>query len=192
MTRGFTLIELVISIALATLVMAALANLGAPLARAQARGLRAQTAQIDSSSMFLWADKRLREASWVGVPAASGAAADRLEGCGNADRTGPGGEFEPLDRAQPMTWFALCTGGGALQRHEGQGCPPAYRCGDGALDSFRGGPGGTATARFSRPFPLSSSVTAEFSASSGGESSSVTTTVSVGPSGAARLREEAP
>lgn len=181
MRRGFTLIELVLAVGLSTLVLMAMASLMAPLARGHVRSIRQQTAQSAAAAAFLWVDRRLREASWIGSPSRSAVPTSALEGCANALRAGTG-LFSPLDASRPMTWFAMCEHQGGLALHGGDGCPPRYRCGEGAED-LRAGPKGAMTARFSRASEGAADVVAELSATSDGETTTLRTAGSVGPAG---------
>lgn len=160
-SRGLTLVELVIAMGLASIVMLSLSNLAAPLARAQILAQRAQTAQVESAFALSYADRAIRQAAWIGSPPAAVGTAERLEGCVNGV---PGEDGLPparIDAARPVRWFALCPRGGRLQRHEGDGCPPAYRCGEEAAGSF-----GVA-ASFTRPTAASTVVEISVEARSG-------------------------
>lgn len=159
MSRGLTLVELVIAMGLAVVVALGLSNLVVPLARAQVLAQRAQTAQMEAASALSWADRSIRQASWVSSPPATGEPSPILSGCVNGE---PGVGTAPpsrVDPARPVTWFALCSSGGVLYRHEGDGCPPAYYCGSSPQGTFGGGgPGVSATASFRRTSPRSTAV----------------------------------
>lgn len=177
--KGFTLIELVLATALGALVLIALTNLAEPLARAQARTTREQTAQAGVGAAMLWTNRALREASWIGSPRASGGASDRLEGCRNAAPS-PDGAGVALDPVRPARWFALCVKDGRLYRHEGDGCPPAYSCGAGAADAFGSGAEGTGfSASFTRASAFSATIDVAMTATSHGSAASARTSIAV-------------
>ncbi len=179
MSRGFSLVELLIATTLGCLVLVGLSNLAAPLARAHVLALRSQTAQMNAAAALSWAESRIRESTWIGSPPASGGASGKLDGCVNG-APGEGGGFPvPIDPARPVRWYALCSKDGRLYRHEGDGCPPSYSCGvvpDGTFGA--GSQGGSATASFERPSPYAAVVNLEIEAASGEVRSKLNSSVS--------------
>ncbi len=164
---GFTLIELIVSMALASIVIVGMNNLLLPLVRAQGRSLRTQTAQAALTGALGAAEKAVRGASLVTMPAIPGFPSNSLAGCTNAVATGPKQDISPLDPALPMTWFAVCSAGGVFYYHEGAGCPAVYSCGAGAKAEFGGGPAPSATASFTRSTKSSAAIDLCLTAASG-------------------------
>lgn len=148
--RGYTLIELVLSMALGAIVLIGLSKLMVPLTRAQILAARGQTTQLSAVAAESATERAVRQATWVRVPDAPGIPSERLEGCENA-RVEVGSDPVPIDPSRPMRWFAFCSQGGVLYDHGGAGCPPHYACGVEPLGSFGGGTiSSTGTATFTR------------------------------------------
>lgn len=163
--RGMTLVELVIAMGLASIVVLSLANLAAPLARAQVLSHRAQTAQMAAATVLSWSDRTIREASYVRSPPAAGGPSSRLEGCVNGVPGEDGAVPARIDPALQVRWFALCPREGRVYIHQGYGCPaafpPYYRCGEEAAASF------AASASFTRASAASTVIDLEIEARSG-------------------------
>jgi prepilin-type N-terminal cleavage/methylation domain-containing protein len=169
---GYTLVEVLLSMAMAAVILAGLENLLLPLTKAQVLAMRGQTAQLSLISAQSAVERALRQATYVRVPNAPGLPADHLEGCENA-LVQPGQDPAPIDVRKPMRWFAFCTQDGLMYDHAGDGCPPAYACGISPLGSFGGGsltPG--ATAQFTRSSAFTTVVDVSLAFASGEASSS--------------------
>lgn len=170
-----TLVELVIAMGLASIVVLALSNLAAPLARAQVLSHRAQTAQMAAAAVLAWTDRSIRQAAFVRSPPAAGGPSSRLEGCVNGVPGEDGAAPARIDPALPVRWFALCPREGRVFIHEGGGCPPAYppvyRCGEEAAASF------AASAAFTRASAASTVIDIEIEARSGEAVSSLRSSV---------------
>jgi prepilin-type N-terminal cleavage/methylation domain-containing protein len=175
---GFTLIEVIISMALGSIVLIGLSNLLVPLTQAQLFAARGQTAQLNAVSAESATERALRQASYVASPATPGLPSDRLEGCQNALVT-PGQAAAAIDPAQPMRWFAFCSRGGLVYAHAGDGCPPHYTCGEAPLGTFGGGSlTSGATVQFTRSSAYDSVVEIDLTFDSAGVSSHVQSAVS--------------
>ncbi|MFI5344810.1 MAG: type II secretion system protein J [Elusimicrobiota bacterium] len=175
---GYTLIEVILSMALGSIVLIGLSNLMVPLTQAQVYAARGQTAQMYAVAAQSATERALRQASWVRVPSAPGLPSNLLEGCQNAavaaDQTAT-----PLDPAQPMRWFAFCSQDGVIYAHAGDGCPARYVCGLAPLGSFGGGSlTAGATAQFTRSSPYDSVVEIDLAFDSAGVASHVQSAVS--------------
>ena len=81
---GFTLIEVILAMALGSMVIIGLSNLLVPLTQAQLFAARGQTAQLNAVSAQSATERALRQATYVKIPSAPGLPSDRLEGCQNA------------------------------------------------------------------------------------------------------------
>lgn len=172
---GFTLIELILSMALGAMVLVALTKLMVPLTRAQILAARGQTTQLYAVSAQSAVERAIRQATWVKEPSAPGIPTERLEGCENA-AVESGKEPVPLDASRPMRWFAFCSQDGKLYDHGGEGCPPHYVCGVSPLGSFGGGTiSSTGTATFTRESPFTTVVDADLWFASGDAESKVRT-----------------
>lgn len=171
---GYTLIELVLSVALGSVVLVGLSNLMVPLTRAQVAASRGQTAQLSLVSAQSAVERALRQATWLRSPAEAGIPGDRLEGCENARMEN--NTATPMDETRPMRWFAFCSQDGLVFDHAGEGCPPVYSCGRDPLGSFGGGTVfSTATARFTRASVNTTVVEVELGFESSGSVSKVET-----------------
>ena len=158
---GFTLVELVICMFLASIVLIALSSVLTPLVRSQAYASRAQTVQLSLAAVDKLVERELRQASLVTKP--SGLPSGALEGCDNAAGATPA----PIDPGAPMKWFAFCTTGGIVYYHSGAGCPAFYTCGTSPTAAFKWGPAPWSALAFARPSAGSTLVTADMKASSG-------------------------
>jgi len=180
---GFTLIELVISMFLASIVMIALSSILTPLVQSQAYASRAQTVQLNLAAVDKVVERELRQASLVTQPSLPGLPSGVLEGCDNAAGSTPA----PIDPASPMKWFAFCTAGGIVYYHSGAGCPASYACGASPTAAFSWGPAPWSLLVFTRPSAGSTLVTADMKASSGKSEAEVTSAVAFSaPSGGAQ------
>lgn len=175
--RGYTLIELIVAMGLASLVIVGMNSLLLPLVRAQANAARTQSAQGGLAGALGAVEKSLRGATAVTNPSLPGFPSDRLEGCWNAVASGTG--FAALDPSRPVGWFAVCVSGGALYYHRGDGCPARYSCGRDALAEFGGGRSRSAEAAFLRVGRGSPVVEASLSLTSGDATARATTAVAV-------------
>ncbi|MDE2509757.1 MAG: prepilin-type N-terminal cleavage/methylation domain-containing protein [Elusimicrobia bacterium] len=174
---GFTLVELIMAMALGSLVIIGLSNLMVPLTRAQVYATRGLTAQMNAVAAQTAAERALREATWIGTPAAPGLPSDRLEGCANAV-VDPGTDPVAMDPTRPMRWFAFCSQDGVVYEHAGDGCPPRYSCGTAPQGTFGGGSlTSGATAQFTRSSAFDSVVDIDLAFDSAGVSSHVLSAV---------------
>lgn len=152
---GFTLIEIIVVMALGMIVFIGVIGLGSQMSRTTVDSRRQAGAQMDAAALMQIVDRRLREATQVSRPASGSGAT--LEGCSNA-ATLPGDSTpSALDTAKSMKWFAFCHVGETLHYHEGVGCPGTYTCGTGSTLSF-GQTGSPASASFARPASPASQV----------------------------------
>jgi len=175
---GYTLVEVMISMAMAAVILVGLENLLLPLTKAQVLAARGQTTQLSLVSAQSAVERALRQATYVRVPSAPGLASDRLEGCENAI-VQTGQDPAPIDPTRPMRWFAFCTQDGLMYDHAGDGCPPAYVCGIAPLGAFGGGSlTSGATAQFTRPSAFSTVVDVSLAFASGDASASAQSAVS--------------
>lgn len=134
---GFTMIELVVSVALFSVVMIGLVSLLLPLTRAQTFALREQTAHMSMAALQKLIETDLRQTTHLRLPSPLQSGGE-LHGCSNAAVT-PGGSFPmPIDARQPMRWHAVCVRGDDLYYHRGQGCPGSYNCGHASMMRFAG------------------------------------------------------
>jgi len=95
--RGFSIIELVIAVSLASMVLVGVATIASQMARSQVEGIRGGTATGWSLVSYLSMAKEIEDANVLAYPIANAATADSLIVCKNWSRmTGalPGG---PLD-----------------------------------------------------------------------------------------------
>lgn len=175
---GFTLIELVVAMALASLVLVGLNSLMLPLVRAQVSAARTQSTQSALAGALSAAERALRTASVVTAPALAGLPSDRLEVCANA--VPEGAAYAAADPARATRWSAVCARDGAIFYHQGRGCPARYVCGQAAAAEFGGGVVHGASASFTRPSRWSPVVDVELALTSGDASSSARTAVAVG------------
>lgn len=175
---GFTLLELVVAMALASIVIVGMNSLLLPLVRAQAEAARTLSAQAGLAGALGAVEKALRTSSVVTTPSLPGIPGDRLEGCANA--VADGAAYAPADPARPVRWFALCARDGALYFHQGLGCPARYACGFEAAGEFGGGAVHGAAAVFTRPARASPVVDVELSLASGGVVARARSAVAVG------------
>lgn len=181
--KGFTLIELVVSMLLASIVLIALSSILTPLVQSQAYAARAQTVQLNLAAVDKLVEHELRQASLVTAPSLAGIPSGVLEGCANATGSTPA----PIDPAAPMRWFAFCTTGGIVHYHSGSGCPAVYACGASPTASFTWGPAPWSSLAFMRPSAASTLVTADMKASSGKSEAEVTSAVAFSaPAGGAQ------
>jgi prepilin-type N-terminal cleavage/methylation domain-containing protein len=180
---GFTLIELVIAMFLASIVMLALSSILTPLVRSQAYSARSQTIQLNLAAVDQLVEQELRQASLVTQPAIVGIPSGALEGCDNAAGSPPA----PLDPSAPMKWFAFCTSGGIVYYHSGSSCPASYACGVSPTSAFTWGPAPSSSLAFTRPTAGTTLITADMHASSGKSSAEVTSAVAFSaPAGGAQ------
>lgn len=180
---GFTLIELVIAMSLASLVLAALASILTPLVQSQAYSARAQTVQLRLAAVAQLVERELRQMSLLSKPAVAGLPSGVLEGCVNAAGAPPA----PLDPDSPMRWFAFCSSGGSVYYHSGTGCPALYTCAISPAAAFTWGPAPWSSLTFTRPSAASTLVTSVMKASSGKFEAEVTIAVSFSaPAGGAQ------
>lgn len=172
---GFTLIELVLAVTLASIVMLGMSSLLLPLVRSEVAAARGQTIQLNLAAALKTADREISQASWLRTPSAAGAPADRLEGCQNASAPSSVAAAAPLDPTRPMRWFALCPADGRLYYHTGAGCLLAYPylCGSAPASVFGGGTSPQAQASFLRSSPYTTVVDISLSMTSGGTSGSL-------------------
>lgn len=132
---GVTLVELVIALALSSMVFIALAALTVQAVRAHAYALKSTSAQMNVDLAFKAIERELSEATYLLAPALRGQPGSVLEACANAEgvaNSPPG----PIDRGKPMNFFAFCLSGATLHHHSLPGCPAAYVCGQSPSSSF--------------------------------------------------------
>lgn len=178
---GFTLLELLIAVAMSAAVLIGIAGLSLPLVRSQVTASTALTAQLGSAAALAQIERTLRQATYLVKPAVAAAPASSLEGCSNA-AVFPGSASPTfIDPAQPVTGFAFCSADHALWYYSGGACPLPYACGGPGGFVLAGVPGGSpnATATFLRPSAASSLVRASISVQSGAVTSSAETSVSM-------------
>lgn len=166
---GFTLVEVMLSMALASIVMLGLSYVMVPLARAELLA-RGQTSQLNLSAALRTADREISQASWLLTPSLPGIPDDRLEGCQNAMPPSGAVPSAPIDPGQPVRWFALCPLKGRLYYHTGGGCPPVYACGSEPASEFGGGPKSQVQASFTRASPYTTVVEISLNMTSSGTS----------------------
>jgi prepilin-type N-terminal cleavage/methylation domain-containing protein len=174
---AFTLIELVVAMALASIVIIGMNSLLLPLVRVQAQSMHTQTAQASLTGALSAVEKAVRQASLVTTPSMPGFPSNSLAGCTNAILPGPALPPVALDPSQPMGWFALCAADGRFYYHEGTGCPAVYSCGANAVAEFGGGLAPSATASFSRSTKSSAAIDISLTAASGDTTLSANTAV---------------
>lgn len=174
---GFTLIELIVAMALASIVILGMNNLLLPLVRVQAQSMHTQTAQASLTGALSAVEKAVRRASLVTTPSMPGFPSNSLAGCTNAVLSSPTLPPVALDPSQPMAWFALCAADGRFYYHEGTGCPAVYSCGVNALSEFGGGLAPSATASFSRSSKSNAAIDISLTAASGDTTLSANTAV---------------
>jgi type II secretory pathway pseudopilin PulG len=85
-TEGFSLIELVIAISLASFVLVGVASIAAQMARTQIEGIRSGTATGWSLVSYLSMSKEIEDSNVLAFPIADGASADSLIVCKNWSR----------------------------------------------------------------------------------------------------------
>lgn len=175
--RGHTLMEVIISMALGSIVLVGLSNLMLPLVKSQIAAMRGQTAQLALVSAQSAVERSLRQASYVRAPSAPGLPSDKLEGCENAF-VEAGKDPAAIDPARPMRWFAYCTQDNMMYAHAGDGCPPQYACGLAPYATFGGGSlTSGATAQFTRASGLTTVVEVDLAFASADASASAQSAV---------------
>lgn len=146
------LVELVFSLSLGTMILAAGLNLLNMAASAQIRATRQTRLQSDAFLAWRAVEVELRKSTAILEPASTGARSDVLTGCGNYD-AGLGA----LDAAAPVTGFMFCESAGSLYLYRFSGCPPVIlpACGSSGGTVVAGGVSHLASvsAYFSRPDP---------------------------------------
>jgi Tfp pilus assembly protein PilW len=184
---GFSLIELVIAMLMASLVLVALTSILTPLIVTQVYAARAQGVQLNLDSAQQLIERELRQATFVNTPATAGMPSGVLEGCDNAAASPTPPSPVPIDPASPMRWFAFCASGGIIYYHSGASCPAAYRCGASPVAAFSSGLNPQSTLTFARPSAASTLITATLTAASGNSSAVATTAVAFSaPAGGAQ------
>lgn len=113
--NGFTLMELVVAIALSSMVMIALTTLFLPIVRTQMRSLNDLHSQGDAMTAHRGLLQSLRDASEIYHPAQG--SADWISGCSNYDST----LGAPIDGSAPNRSFYYCVAGGRLYYHSQTG-----------------------------------------------------------------------
>lgn len=145
------LVELLVSLSLGTMVLAAGLNLMSMAASGQVRATRQERLQGDAFLAWRALEAELRKSTAILEPA-SGAGSDVLTGCDNYDP-----RLGPLDPAAPVTGFVFCERAGSLYFYRFAGCPPVMlpACGSSAGTVVAGGMSHRASvpAYFSRPAP---------------------------------------
>ncbi len=104
--QGFTLIELIIAVSLASFVLLGVASIAAQMARSQVDGIRNGTATGWSVVSYMSMSKEIEDANVLAYPIADGASADSIIVCKNWSRAQgalPGGKLNATD---PVTSVA--------------------------------------------------------------------------------------
>jgi len=124
---GFTIMELIIALSVASLaVMASIAAMG-PVIQTQVALYRNQRAQAEALVALKAVQAELLQSTELYAPAA-GAAADSVSGCANYSAALGG----PLDAAKPVRAYQICLSGSTLYRYASAACPmAAAACGTG-------------------------------------------------------------
>jgi hypothetical protein len=173
------LLELTLAVSLSGLVLIGLFSLMVPLVRSQVASAQGQTVQLNLSGARSVVARELRQATFLSAPAPAGTTTAKLEGCSNAAVPPGGAAPAPIDATAPMHWFAFCSDSSRLYYHAGSGsCPPVYVCGVSPTAVFGGGADSAVSAGFIRLSALTTAVTASLSVTSGGQTSSVSDTIS--------------
>lgn len=172
-TKGFTLVELMLSIGLSVVVGLGLTYILTPVARGLSRSSRSRMLHVNAASVGGVVRRELLGASLLNKPALIGMPSESLEGCSNAGGVPPA----PLDFAVPMRWFAVCSVGVTAHYHAGSGCPGSYVCGQSSTASFSFAPAPGLQLTFIRPHNSSTALTANLAASVNGITVTVSDTV---------------
>ena len=90
-SAGFSLIELVIAVSLASFVLVGVASIAAQMARSQVEGIRSGTVTGWSLISYLSMSKELEDANVLAYPVADGTAVDSVVVCKNWSRVMNGG-----------------------------------------------------------------------------------------------------
>ena len=85
--QGFSLIELVIAVSLASFVLVGVATIAAQMARSQLDGIRSGTVSGWAAASYMAMAKEIEEGNVLAYPIANGAAADSLIICKNWSRS---------------------------------------------------------------------------------------------------------
>lgn len=99
---GFSLLELVIAVSLASLVLIAVASIASQMARAQVEGMRDGTSTGWSVISYMSMAKEIEDSNVLGYPSTDGTSADAIVMCKNWSRmigTAPGGKLAATDAA---------------------------------------------------------------------------------------------
>lgn len=162
---GFTLVELIVAVFLASIVLLALTSILTPLVTTAVNSSRAQTVQLNLATVdkLLW--RQLRTATLVTAPSLPGIPSGVLEGCANAYAQ-PAGGPAPIDPSAGMSSFAFCSANGIVYFHQQAGCPIVYTCGTAPAAEFVWGPEPWSALSFTRPSAASTLITADMKASS--------------------------
>ena len=174
--KGFTMIELVIVTALASVIMAGTAMLLMPMMRAQIDGAAARAAQANALFALRGLRADLVQTTFLARPAA-GSAGDILSGCTNFDAA-----RGVIDAASPAQSFYYCETGGRLFRYSqpaNWGCPmpPPRACGEGQPMTLTAGLSHLNGSYFTRPENDPVSLEMRFVGEARGKRAEVDTTV---------------
>ncbi|MBI2384937.1 MAG: hypothetical protein HYV14_02875 [Elusimicrobia bacterium] len=147
---GFSIIELVIAISLASFVLVGVATIASQMARSQIDGIRSGTVTGWSLVSYLAMAKEIEDANVLAFPIANGAASDSLIVCKNWSRVQTGPDRR-LDKNAPglVSVIQYCVDSSdpanlVLRRFANVGAYPAVTCPDpGVPVACTASPGGT-------------------------------------------------
>lgn len=133
---GFSLIELVIAVSLASFVLVGVATIASQMARSQVDGIRSGTVTGWSLVSYLAMAKEIEDSNVLAYPIANGAAADSLVVCKNWSRL-ENGPDQRLDKAGTVSVIQYCVDptapvapetGFTLRRYANVGTYPTVSC----------------------------------------------------------------
>ena len=108
-SRGFSIIELVIAISLASFVLVGAASIGAQMARSQIEGIRSGTITGWSVVSYMAMAKEIEDGNVLGYPIIDGTGQDSIVICKNWSRNmGNGPPGAPLDPTMPVSVIQYC------------------------------------------------------------------------------------
>ena len=127
--KGFSIIELVIAVSLASFVLVGVASIAAQMARNQVEGIRSGTATGWAVISYVAMSKEIEDANVLAFPIANGAGSDSIIICKNWSRV-VGGRLDATNDAS-VVQYCLDTSAASnfvLRRYENTG--PAVACPD--------------------------------------------------------------
>lgn len=163
---GFSLIELLIALALGSLAIVGALSLVTNLAMAHVKGQKELSAEMGALTAARQAERELRQTTILIAPLPS-TSGPTLEGCANAVLRPGDAAPSALDVSAPLRGYAFCSAAGVLYYHSSASCPPSYSCGSGGVP-LAGSPGrSSASTSFTRTSARSALVEVDIAITAG-------------------------